>query len=245
LRLRHFSRRSELWLYHSLEMGKWVLAIIVFVVAAVLGAMAANKLRGGDAVVLQAASATVTPGWKRHSSSNAGFQIDLPVEFTTIDPKDPKLRDAIAEVSKQNPEAERLLMQVIGTGGFVFWAFDFQNMAGSFAKNLNAIREVKRSDLPAPGANLEPYRDAIAKSLPSNGKLVGISAVKLPVGNVLQTVMEFTLQNENGTVKTCSYGYAVIDDDSQLTMTFTCLKIDADAFKPIADRAMETFRLID
>jgi len=226
-------------------MGKWISVLVVAAVFAALGFFAAGKLLDRGPAKVKLDDSVVTPGWKRHTVPSAGIQIDLPVEYTALDPKDPKIREAIQAIGRDNPEAEGILLQAIGIAQFVFWAFDLKNIEGGFAKNVNVLHQARGNRIPSPGENIEPIRESIVKDLPPSVRLVDVKALKMPAGNVLATVMQIEINTAVGKSKTWSYGYSVNDGDAQLTVTFTCLEKDADSFQPIAERAMETFRLID
>jgi hypothetical protein len=187
----------------------------------------------------------VAPGWKRHESRAHGFSIQLPVEYTGIDPADPKLKEIIAQTANEHPEARAVLMQAVGNASFVFWAFNFKQIEGGFSRNLNVIRSNRSATFPSNDAELETYRQSMAALAPTSGKLISVNLVKLPAGAAIFSQLELNLQGAQGTQSTYSASYYLRSEKSDLTFTFTSLAKDADAFAPIAEKAIQTLRFTD
>jgi len=228
--------------------GKLALGVIVALIAGVLGYFVGFRLVTGwlnPSPKNNAPEPMVAPGWKRHESKTHGFSIQLPVEFTGIDPADPNLKEIISQTANEHPEARAVLMQAVGNANFVFWAFNFKQIEGSFARNVNVVRSNRSASFPANDAELEPYKKAMAAQAPSSGRVISVQLIKLPAGQAIFSQLELNLQGAQGAQSTYSASYYLRSSKDDLTFTFTSLAKDADEFAPIAEKAIQTLRFTD
>lgn len=229
-------------------MGKFALGGMVALVAGVLGYFVGFRLVANwlnPSPKSNASEPMVAPGWKLHESKAHGFTIHLPVEFTGIDPADPNLKEIVSQAANEHPEARAVLMQAVGNANFVFWAFNFKQIKGGFARNVNVVKTARDVSFAISKSNLETYRQAMVGQAPSSGKVISVEWKELPAGPAFFAQLELALQSAEGTQRTYSASYLIRSPRNDLTFTLTSLAKDADEFAPIAEKAMQTLRFTD
>ncbi|MBX3120240.1 MAG: hypothetical protein KF784_14335 [Fimbriimonadaceae bacterium] len=194
----------------------------------------------GILLTAAAAAQVDTKNWTRFSTKDGSLSLMLPQGWGMADANDPKLKETMAKLTKENPKLVAMMKQNEGNSDIQLMSYDFSD--GNLEDGMDNMNVIVKAN---PGITEKDYNDVgkeVLGQIPFTGKSE-MKIVNLPVGKTLTYWGTMELSMDGSKLSMDILGAFFVKGDKMYIITLTVGKDGLKNQREKLDQILKTIKV--